>query len=90
MIENLFEKALAQAKKYKIDDSKNLTVKELRHWCASTFWSYCLAYGLLENIMFAVRKGECTDVKEVEEFIEKRINQTAVEPRVPIMLESEY
>ena len=90
MIENLFEKGVEQAKKYKIDDTSKLTNEELRHWSASQCWSYNLAYGLLENIMFSIRKGECTDVKEVEEFIEKRINQTAVEPRVPILLESEY
>ena len=90
MIENLFEKSLAQAKKYKIDDTKNLTVEELRHWSASQNWSYCLAYGLLENIMFAVRKGECTDVKEIEQFIDDNIDRTAVEPRVPILLETEY
>lgn len=86
MIKTLFEKALKQAKNYKINDTKNLDMTELRHWAEVNNQKYCLAYGLLENIMFAIRKGECSDVKEIETFIDKYIDQTAIEPKIPIYL----
>ncbi len=90
MIKNLFERGLEQAKNYKINDTIKLSNEELRHLFAVTNWRYILCYGLLEAIMFAIRKKECDSVDEIEKFITENIAKIEkLEERIPITLEND-
>lgn len=90
MIKNLFERGLEQAKNYDTNDTRKLTNKELRHLYAVTNWRYILCYGLLENIMFAIRRKECNSADEIEKFISERLDKIQnLEERIPITLEND-
>lgn len=66
------EKRLKDLRNYKIDKAyKNLSREQLEHLATVENKNYLFMYALIEDVYFAIRKGECTDIKEIEEHFDK-------------------
>ena len=81
MIENMCDK---WENKYNLDIEKKCTKEELLHLSCCNLEMYSRAYALLEDIEFAIKKKECTDVQEVYDFIVKYIDKTEVDLAINI------
>lgn len=89
MIENKMDKRIKNAKNYKVSKKalNNNTKEQFAHLFYASNESYVLLYTMLECIYFAIKNNECTDVKEVAEFISKYKDECNIYPKVEFNLD---
>lgn len=79
MIKSTLKKEIKKYSDYEIEDFvKDWSREELEHQYEAAATSFMLANQMLEEILYALQKGECTDVNEAAKFIDDNLLQVLI------------